>query len=98
MTVSFAPAITSSLTVLAGESLDVRLLVDRPIVEMFVNGGRAAFTHAAADFDASRTAVHLLGGDRLVASSVSVHGMGCGWASEQPLPRAAPPSVSELPI
>jgi hypothetical protein len=75
---------------LKGETLDVRILVDRPLVEWFINGGRAAFTHAAADFDVGSTAVRLFndGGTAVQASNVSVFGIGCGWTAVPPLPAA----------
>lgn len=61
----------------------------RPIVEWFINGGRAAFTHAAADFSTNETAVHIFnsGKAELKASHVSVHGMGCGWTDVLPKPQ-----------
>jgi hypothetical protein len=57
------------------------------VVEMFVNGGRAAYTHASADFSLNSTAVRLFNdGDVAVGGTVSVHGMGCGWTAEAPTP------------
>ena len=52
------PAPTNATVQLArGETLDIRVLVDRPIVEFYVNGGRAAFTNADANFSTGRTDV-----------------------------------------
>jgi hypothetical protein len=64
----------------------VRVYVDRPVVEIFINGGRAAFTHAAADFALNSTAVRVFndGKTAVTASNVSVHGMGCGWTAMAP--------------
>ena len=64
----------------------VRVYVDRPVVEIFINGGRAAFTHAVADFTLNSTAVRLFnaGKSSVTASSISVHGMGCGWTAVAP--------------
>ena len=52
----------------------------------YVNGGRAAYTHAAADFDPAKTAVKLFtqGSAPIIASNVSVHGFGCGWVADPP--------------
>ena len=77
--------------VLAGESLDVRILVDGPIVEVFVQGGRSAFSWAENNFQRNKTAVHLFnaGSQNVVAKNVSVFGMGCGWRPDEPKPRHA---------
>eukprot|EP00937_MAST-01D_sp_MAST-1D-sp2_P006943 g6943.t1 len=82
------PVLASRVPVLAGERLDVRVLVDRPIVEMFFQGGRASYTRAAADFSAARVQVHLfnLGAANVAASNVSAFGMGCGWTDTPPAP------------
>ena len=40
------PPTNATVLVLNGERLEVRMLVDRPIVEVFVNKGRAAFVSA----------------------------------------------------
>lgn len=84
------PPIAFNVTVLHGETLDARLLVDRPIVEVFVNGGRGAFV-AAANFSLDRATAHLVNrGVHPVAATVSAHGMGCGWSAELPVPRVLP--------
>ena len=56
------------------------------MVEIFINGGRAAFTHAVADFAANSTAVRVFNGGKtaVAASSVTIHGMGCGWTAVAP--------------
>jgi len=74
--------------VLHGETLDVRMLIDRPIVEIFVNRGRAAFVSADANFSTSNTEVVLFntGGGTVAAHNVSAFEMGCGWATELPKP------------
>jgi sucrose-6-phosphate hydrolase SacC (GH32 family) len=66
----------------------VRIYVDRPVVEIFINGGRAAFTHAVADFALNSTAVRVFNGGKaaVTCSNVSVHGMGCGWTAVAPAP------------
>ena len=80
--------------VLRDESLDVRILVDGPIVEVFVQGGRSAFSWAENNFQRNKTAVHLFnaGSAQVVAKNVSVFGMGCGWRPDEPKPRHAQPA------
>ena len=72
-----------------GETLDVRVLVDRPVTEVFVLGGRVAFVHQDNTFDASKTSVHVYNGGESAVSvrSLSVFGMGCGWRDDLPQPR-----------
>ena len=78
-----------NVTVLKGEKLEVRLLVDRPVVEVFIQGGRGAFV-AASNFSVSEASVHLVNqGVAAVEANVSAWGMGCGWAAELPLPHQA---------
>ena len=68
--------------------MDVRVLVDRPIVEMFVNRGRAAFVSADANFSLHKTAVTLFnnGTDTVIATGIGAFGMGCGWTKTKPCP------------
>ena len=74
-------------SVLPGESsLDMRILVDRIIVEVFVQGGRVAYTKSFAPEHWTQTAVQLLASNgTALASSAKVWSMGCGWvgADEQ---------------
>ena len=81
------PATSFEVTVQKGEGvLDVRVLVDRPVVEVFVQGGRGAFV-AASNFSASLASVHLLNrGSAAVNATVSAFGMGCGWSAALPVP------------
>ena len=71
------------------QGLDVRVLVDRSIVEVFIGGGRAAAVMsyqppnnvsdpAAMDLT-SYTSLHLFAGQAATATNVTVHQMGCGW-------------------
>ena len=78
-----------SIALVNGETLDVRVLVDRPLVEVFVQRGRAAYTFADTSFSADKTAVLLFndGPSAVVASNVSAFGMGCGWATTLPVPK-----------
>lgn len=76
-----------------GETLDVRILVDRPIVETFVLGGRLAWAHPDEHgqpvFNVGNSSVHVYnnGAGEVVAQNVSVFGMGCGWTDTLPLPK-----------
>lgn len=67
----------------------VRIIVDRPIIEVYVLGGRIAWAHQDNFFNASATSVHLYNAGRrkIVASNVSAYGMSCGWRSDLPPPR-----------
>ena len=82
--------VSAVLPLLRNETtVDVRVLVDRPIVEIFVNGGRGAFVYGDSDFDSEKTSVHVLNAGRanVSVSSASVFGMGCGWRADAPAPR-----------
>jgi hypothetical protein len=72
-----------------GETLDVRILVDRPVVEVFVLGGRIAFVHQDLGYSQSMTAVHVYneGARAVKATNVSAHGMSCGWLTDMPVPK-----------
>ena len=82
------------MPLLEGEKLELRILLDRPIIEVFLMGGRAAFVSHTAEFNSSRAAVRLHnrnqgGAAAPIVAEVAVHGMGCGWAAELPRPRTA---------
>lgn len=66
----------AAFSLLAGEALDLRLLVDRTIVEAFVAGGRVVFTETLEDFAGSLVA---LSSTAPVAAAVAAYSMGCGW-------------------
>lgn len=75
-------AMESNFTLLKGESvLDLRVVVDRSIVEVWVGGGRAAIS--IRDFPAEgETAARLRHSSRVGALRVERlegWGMGCGW-------------------
>jgi hypothetical protein len=73
------------------ETLDVRIIVDRPIVEVYVLGGRIAWVHMDNTFNPNTTAVHIYNaGDlfNVTASNVSAYGMGCGWRPDLPRPKS----------
>ena len=79
------------VSVLTGETLDIRMVVDRPVVEIFVNGGRAAYVAADGGVQAGRAAVALFnnGTAAVVATNVSAYSMGCGWTDTKPIPKAS---------
>jgi hypothetical protein len=73
-----------------GEPLSVRIVVDRPIVEVYVLGGRIAWVHSDFFFNASTSAVHVYNhgnSGTIVASNVSAFSMSCGWRSDLPPPK-----------
>ena len=76
---------TADFWVLAAEeTLALRVLVDRVLVEAFVQRGRVAFTKSFVPQRWQDSAVHLLAGGgplapTLTATRVDVWGMGCGW-------------------
>jgi sucrose-6-phosphate hydrolase SacC (GH32 family) len=82
------PAVNATVLVLGDETLDFRVLVDRPIVEIYVNRGRAAFVSADAAFSALATDITMFnkGVVGVTATNVSAHRMGCGWATTRPTP------------
>ena len=78
----------ATLKVLTGETLDIRVLVDRSVVEIFANKGRAAFVSADNSFHENHTKVALFNsGKAPVTANVSAFGMGCGWTKTKPTPK-----------
>jgi hypothetical protein len=70
--------------------LDLRVLVDRPVVEVFVMGGRIAWVHNDNTFDINNTSVHVYNhgqGKSIIATNISAYGMGCGWRDDLPPPK-----------
>jgi hypothetical protein len=82
------PPTNATIKVAVGETLDIRVLVDRPIVEIFINRGRAAFVSADTNFSVNLTDVSVFNGGAkpVTASNVSAYRMGCGWATVKPKP------------
>lgn len=77
-----------TVRVLQGEPLSLRLIVDRPIIELFAQGGRGALVAADQTFSLHKTSVHLFNsGHHVIRANASLYGMGCGWASSLPLPK-----------
>ena len=80
------PLATATVVVLPSERLTARILVDRPLVDVFVQGGRGAFV-AASNFSKELSSVHLVNeGAVAVQATASAWGMGCGWAAQLPPP------------
>lgn len=68
-----------TFVVLRGEeTLHVRALVDRSIVEVFFAGGRASVTRRAYSAP-GETGVRLISVSGATVNSIVVHEMGCGW-------------------
>ena len=72
---------TKNFPLLAGETLNVLVLVDRPLTEVFVNGGRATYTFVDDTFSVERTGVSILNSGSYVinVSNDSTYIMGYGW-------------------
>lgn len=75
-----SPTNSVQFALLEGEDLEIRVLVDRSIVEFFVMKGRAAFTTRAYP-TLSQNGLKLWSGSRLKASKLAAWEMGCGWIS-----------------
>jgi sucrose-6-phosphate hydrolase SacC (GH32 family) len=85
--------------ILKGEAaLDMRILVDRSIVEVFVMGGRAVFskTYNPAVLYVPDTNIALQAWGTAVTASVDVHSMGCGWTNPPYQPHPTMDSVSSF--
>lgn len=76
-----ASAARHAFTVLSGEQmLNMRLLIDRTIVEIFVQGGRVAYTKSHVPVDWQHSAVQLLASNgSALCAMAKVWTMGCGW-------------------
>ena len=78
------PTTHAKLPILEGEKLfDMRIVVDRSIIEAFLMGGRAVFTEkwSTAKGEAPETFVSLTSNFATTASA-NVWSMGCGWTEE----------------
>merc|ERR1712151_120514 len=72
-----------SFPILPGEtSLDVRILVDRSIVEFFVSGGRAVYTARYYPEPGSGGNIVVVANTDTAFLSAKVYEMGCGWTAE----------------
>jgi hypothetical protein len=74
--------------VLAGEAFDLRVLVDRPVIEAFAMSGRTSYVTADTPFTLTNSSVHIFndGSSSVHVKSVSAFGMGCGWSPKLPKP------------
>lgn len=73
---------TIPFDVLKGErSITVRVLVDRSVVEVFVQGGRASTVARDYNGGEDETAIHITNTDgaALDIANLTVYSMGCGW-------------------
>ena len=62
------------------DELDVRVVVDRSVVEIFVAGGRVAGLMATRTPNATlATAVHVFAPAGALVASLDIWSMGCGW-------------------
>jgi hypothetical protein len=77
--------------------VDIRLLVDRSIVEVFVMGGRVVFSkvYAPALLMVPDTHVALQAWDAPVTADIDVHSMGCGWTAE---PYQTHPTLASISV
>ena len=80
----------ATVLLLKGEStLDVRVLVDKSIVEFFVQRGRVAYVACDNFYSAANSSVHVFNSGPTATvgvSNVSVFPMGCGWTHTKPSP------------
>jgi len=78
-----------TVPLLPGEAtLDIRVLVDRPAIEAFIQGGRTSFVNADTPFSETNSSVHLFssGAHPVVVHRVEAYQMGCGWSETLPVP------------
>jgi hypothetical protein len=77
----------ATVLLLHGETLDVRVLIDKSIVEFFVMGGRAAYVACDKFYSPANSSVHIFtGAAPVVVANVSAWSMGCGWSHSMPVP------------
>jgi hypothetical protein len=89
-------AATSKFSIFKGETVvDMRLLVDRSIVEAFIMGGRTVFTKTFGppQIPDTNVVVEAAGADA-TANSVEVWSMGCGWTAVPYQPNPTMESIS----
>ena len=78
-------------------TVDIRLLVDRSIVEAFVMGGRVVFTKMFYPADGTVPDTHVAlqaAGAAVTVGSVQVFSMGCGWSDPPYQPNPTMESIS----
>ena len=76
---------SAAVPLLKGETeFELRILVDRCIVEAFLMGGRAAFTSSGPATAAGAppgTAVKVFSATGVRLAAATVYSMGCGWTN-----------------
>ena len=79
----------ATVLLLPNETLDVRVLIDKSIVEFFVMGGRAAFVATDKFYSEVNSSIHVFntGAAPVAVTNVSAYQMGCGWAHDMPSPQ-----------
>ena len=77
------------------ENVTVRVLVDRVIVEAFVQGGRAVFTKSFFPPVGSDSAIHVGANASAVATAIRVYSFGCGWVGTDDATIAPHPMKSD---
>lgn len=85
--------------ILKGETqLDLRVLVDRSVVEVFVMGGRVVFskTYRPQVLYVPDTNVVVQAWGATLTSAVDVFAMGCGWTNPPYQPNPTEESVSSF--
>jgi sucrose-6-phosphate hydrolase SacC (GH32 family) len=95
----------ATVLLLPRETLDVRVLIDKSIVEFFVMGGRAAYVACDKFYSEANSSVHIFntGAVPVTVPNVSAYQMGCGWTHDKPSPandglhdEAGPASAAQL--
>ena len=91
----------AAFPILKGETtLDIRVLVDRSIVEAFIMGGRVVFSKtynpAVLYVPDTHVAVHSWDTSAALSASADVFSMGCGWTQEPYQPHPTLDSISSF--
>jgi hypothetical protein len=89
----------TSFVILKGETtVDIRVLVDRSIIEVFVMGGRAVFTktYNPEVLYVPDTNVALQAWGTAITADIDVWSMGCGWTNPPYQPNPTMDSVSSF--
>ena len=87
----------SAVCIRGETTLDIRLLVDRSIVEAFVMGGRVVFSkvYSPALLMVPDTHVAIQAWGAPVFADVEVHSMGCGWTA---VPYQTSPTIESISV
>eukprot|EP00039_Didymoeca_costata_P022287 m.346453 g.346453 ORF g.346453 m.346453 type:complete len:323 (-) comp29248_c0_seq1:40-1008(-) len=65
-------------------TLDIRVLVDKPATEVYIQRGRLAHVFADTDFSIANTSAFLFNGGstEVVVANASAYGMACAWIAD----------------